>query len=131
MINYIPVEGPICFISRQIKTTEAMYGASQMEGLCLVWTLEKLHYYLYEKVFDIIEYLNDLKYLLNMEKPNRPMLRWQISIKEYRGNMMIVHKSRNIDNNADGLGRWALSNKPEYPAWVPHEENHIQGLCLK
>ncbi|MBW0509816.1 hypothetical protein O181_049531 [Austropuccinia psidii MF-1] len=34
-----PVEGPICFISRQIKPTEARYGASQMECLCLVWAL--------------------------------------------------------------------------------------------
>ncbi|MBW0539305.1 hypothetical protein O181_079020 [Austropuccinia psidii MF-1] len=28
-----PVEGPICFISRQIKPTESRYGASQMECL--------------------------------------------------------------------------------------------------
>ncbi|MBW0586967.1 hypothetical protein O181_126682 [Austropuccinia psidii MF-1] len=36
IINHKPVEGPICFISRQIKATEARYGASQMECLCLV-----------------------------------------------------------------------------------------------
>ncbi|MBW0512717.1 hypothetical protein O181_052432 [Austropuccinia psidii MF-1] len=36
IINDKPVEGPICFISRQIKPTEARYGASQMEFLCLV-----------------------------------------------------------------------------------------------
>ncbi|MBW0580655.1 hypothetical protein O181_120370 [Austropuccinia psidii MF-1] len=41
IINDKPVEGPICFISRQIKPTEARYGASQMECLCLVWALEK------------------------------------------------------------------------------------------
>ncbi|MBW0460633.1 hypothetical protein O181_000348 [Austropuccinia psidii MF-1] len=29
--NDKPVEGPICFISRKIKPTEARYGASQME----------------------------------------------------------------------------------------------------
>ncbi|MBW0522571.1 hypothetical protein O181_062286 [Austropuccinia psidii MF-1] len=28
IINYKPMEGPICFISRQIQTTEARYGAS-------------------------------------------------------------------------------------------------------
>ncbi|MBW0571880.1 hypothetical protein O181_111595 [Austropuccinia psidii MF-1] len=44
IINDEPVEGPICFISRQIKPTEARYGASQMECLCLVWDLERLHY---------------------------------------------------------------------------------------
>ncbi|MBW0589123.1 hypothetical protein O181_128838 [Austropuccinia psidii MF-1] len=36
IINDKPVEGPICFISRKIKPTEARYGGSQMECLCLV-----------------------------------------------------------------------------------------------
>ncbi|MBW0551744.1 hypothetical protein O181_091459 [Austropuccinia psidii MF-1] len=39
IINDKPVEGPIFFISRQIKPAEASYGASQMECLCLVWAL--------------------------------------------------------------------------------------------
>ncbi|MBW0576211.1 hypothetical protein O181_115926 [Austropuccinia psidii MF-1] len=43
IINDNPVEGPICFISRQIKPTEARYGVSKMECLCLVWALEKLN----------------------------------------------------------------------------------------
>ncbi|MBW0505585.1 hypothetical protein O181_045300 [Austropuccinia psidii MF-1] len=42
IVNDKPVEGPIFFISGQIKPTEARYGASQMECLCLVWALEKL-----------------------------------------------------------------------------------------
>ncbi|MBW0593894.1 hypothetical protein O181_133609 [Austropuccinia psidii MF-1] len=43
IINDKPVEGPICFISRQINPTEARYGASHLECLCLVWDLEKLN----------------------------------------------------------------------------------------
>ncbi|MBW0491283.1 hypothetical protein O181_030998 [Austropuccinia psidii MF-1] len=39
IINDKPVEGPICFISRKIKTTEARYEASEIECLCLVWAL--------------------------------------------------------------------------------------------
>ncbi|MBW0569718.1 hypothetical protein O181_109433 [Austropuccinia psidii MF-1] len=50
--NEKPYEGPICFISRQINPTEARYGARQMECLCLVWALEKLHYYLDGRVFE-------------------------------------------------------------------------------
>ncbi|MBW0511462.1 hypothetical protein O181_051177 [Austropuccinia psidii MF-1] len=34
IINDKPVEGTICFISRQIKPTEERYEASQMECLC-------------------------------------------------------------------------------------------------
>ncbi|MBW0518100.1 hypothetical protein O181_057815 [Austropuccinia psidii MF-1] len=130
IINDKPVEGPICFISRQIKPTEARYGASQMECLCLVWALEKLHYYLDGTVFDVITDCNAVKSLLNMKTPNRHMLRWQIAIQEYRGNMTIVHKSGNIHKNEDGLSRWALANTPDNPAWVPQEEHHIEGICV-
>ncbi|MBW0568633.1 hypothetical protein O181_108348 [Austropuccinia psidii MF-1] len=39
IINDKPVDGPICFISRQIKPAEARYRTSQMEFLCLVYFL--------------------------------------------------------------------------------------------
>ncbi|MBW0578436.1 hypothetical protein O181_118151 [Austropuccinia psidii MF-1] len=116
IINDKPVEGLIFFISRQIKPTEARYGASQMECLCLVWALEKLHCYLDETVFDVITDCNAGKSLLNMKAPNRHMLRWQIAIQKFRGNMTIVHKSGNIHKNANGLCRWSLANTPDNPA---------------
>ncbi|MBW0509474.1 hypothetical protein O181_049189 [Austropuccinia psidii MF-1] len=97
IVNDKLYEGPICFISRKIKPTEDRYGASQM----------------------VITYCNSVKSLLNMKTPNRHMLRWQIAIQEYRGNMTIVHKSGNIHKNADGLSRWALPNTPDNPAYVP------------
>ncbi|MBW0573576.1 hypothetical protein O181_113291 [Austropuccinia psidii MF-1] len=119
IVNDKLYEGPICFISRQIKPTEARYGASQMECIFLVCALEKLHYYLDGSVFEVITDCNAVKSLLNMKTPNRHMLRWQIAIQEYRGNMSIVHKAGNIHNNADGLSRWALPNTPYNPAYVP------------
>ncbi|MBW0552532.1 hypothetical protein O181_092247 [Austropuccinia psidii MF-1] len=47
------------------------------------------------------------------------MLRWQIAIQEYRGNMTILHNAGNINKNADSLSRWALPNEPVNPAYVP------------
>ncbi|MBW0560542.1 hypothetical protein O181_100257 [Austropuccinia psidii MF-1] len=76
IINERPVEGSICFISRQIKPTEARYGEIQIECLWLVRALEKFHYYLYGKVFDVITDCNAVKSLLNMKTPNRNMSRW-------------------------------------------------------
>ncbi|MBW0538046.1 hypothetical protein O181_077761 [Austropuccinia psidii MF-1] len=128
IINDKPFEGPICFFSRQINPTEASYGAHQMECVCLVWALEKLYYYLDGTVFDVITDCNAVKSLLNMKTPNIHMLRWQIAIQEYGGNMTIAHKSGNIHRNADGLSRWALANTPENSAWVPQEEHHIEGM---
>ncbi|MBW0517854.1 hypothetical protein O181_057569 [Austropuccinia psidii MF-1] len=75
IINDKPVEGPICFISKQIKPTEARYGECQKECLCLVWALEKLHYYLDGTVFDVITDCNAVNFFLNMKTSNRHMLR--------------------------------------------------------
>ncbi|MBW0460560.1 hypothetical protein O181_000275 [Austropuccinia psidii MF-1] len=61
------------------------------------------------------------------------MLRWQIAIKEYRGNMTIVHKEGNIHTNADGLSRWALANTPDNPVYVPLEsepQSPIEGINI-
>ncbi|MBW0515479.1 hypothetical protein O181_055194 [Austropuccinia psidii MF-1] len=130
IINDKPVEGPICFISRQINPTEERYGEIQMAFLCLLWALEKLHYYLYGTVFDVITDCNFLKSSLNIKILNRHMLRCQISIQEYRVNMTIAHESGNINRNVDVLSRWALANTPENPAWVPQEEHHIEGIFV-
>ncbi|MBW0474393.1 hypothetical protein O181_014108 [Austropuccinia psidii MF-1] len=56
-----------------------------------------------------------------MKTPNRHILRWQIAIQEYRGNMTIVHKYENIHKNADGLRRWPLSNNIDTPGYAPEE----------
>ncbi|MBW0513046.1 hypothetical protein O181_052761 [Austropuccinia psidii MF-1] len=133
IINDKPVEGPICFISRQIKPTEARYGASQMECLCLFWALEKLNYFLEGCVFEVITDCTAVKSLLNMKTPNRHMLRWQIAIQEYRGNMTIVHKDGNIHKNADGLRRWPLPNNIDNPAYFPEEASPqipIEGISV-
>ncbi|MBW0585126.1 hypothetical protein O181_124841 [Austropuccinia psidii MF-1] len=61
------------------------------------------------------------------------MLRWQIAIQEYRGNMTIVHKDGNIHKNADGLSRWPLPNNIDNHAYVPEEASPqipIEGISV-
>ncbi|MBW0567718.1 hypothetical protein O181_107433 [Austropuccinia psidii MF-1] len=65
-----------------------------------------------------------------MKTPDIHMLKWEIAIQEYRGNLTIAHKFGNIHKNAYGLSRWALANTPENSAWVPWEEHHIEGMCV-
>ncbi|MBW0545056.1 hypothetical protein O181_084771 [Austropuccinia psidii MF-1] len=89
-----PREAVICYISRKLKDSEARYGAIQTECLCLVWALKKLHYYLEGAAFEVYTDCTALKSLLNMKTTNRYMLRWQIAIQEYRGNMNIISKRR-------------------------------------
>ncbi|MBW0589684.1 hypothetical protein O181_129399 [Austropuccinia psidii MF-1] len=114
-----PREGVICSISRQLKHSEASYGATQTECLCLVWALEKLHYYLEGAVFEVYTDCTAFKSLLNMKTTNRHMLRWQIAIQEYRGNMTIIYKEGKSHTHADGLSRWQLDYIKSNPAYDP------------
>ncbi|MBW0523250.1 hypothetical protein O181_062965 [Austropuccinia psidii MF-1] len=61
-----------------------------------------------------------------MKTTNRHILRWQIAIQEYRGNMTIIYKEGKSHTNADGLSRWPLYNvksnssyDPEVAAKIP------------
>ncbi|MBW0471576.1 hypothetical protein O181_011291 [Austropuccinia psidii MF-1] len=114
-----PREGVICYISRQLKVSEASYGATQTECLCLVWDLEKLHYYLEGAGFEVYTDCTVLKSLLNMKTTNRHMLIWPIAIQEYRGNITIIYKGSKSHTNADGLSRWPLDNVKRNPAYDP------------
>ncbi|MBW0534665.1 hypothetical protein O181_074380 [Austropuccinia psidii MF-1] len=114
-----PREGVLCYTSRQLKDSEARYGATKTECLCLVWALEKLHYYLEGAVFGVYTDCTFLKSLLNMKTTNRHMLRWKIAIQEYRGNMTIIFKEGKSHTNADGLSRWPLHYVRSNPAYDP------------
>ncbi|MBW0532231.1 hypothetical protein O181_071946 [Austropuccinia psidii MF-1] len=108
IVNGKPREGVICYISRKLKNSGSRYGATQTECLCLVWALEKLHYYLEGAVFEVYTDCTALKSLLKMKTTNRHILRWQTAIQEYRGNMTLIYKEGKSCINADG--HWIMSN---------------------
>ncbi|MBW0506162.1 hypothetical protein O181_045877 [Austropuccinia psidii MF-1] len=118
-------EGVICYISRKVKDSEARYGATQTECLCLVCALEKLHFYFGGEVFKVYTDCTALKSLLNMNTTNRHMLSWQIAIQEYRGKMSIIYKEGKSHTNAYGLIRCPWDNFISNPANDPELEAKI------
>ncbi|MBW0515666.1 hypothetical protein O181_055381 [Austropuccinia psidii MF-1] len=54
-----------------------------------------------------------------MKTTNRHMLRCQIAIQEYRGNITIICKEGKSHTNADVLSRWLLDNVKSNPASDP------------
>ncbi|MBW0507809.1 hypothetical protein O181_047524 [Austropuccinia psidii MF-1] len=120
-----PREGVICYISRQLNDSDARYGATQTEGLCLVWALEKFHYYLEGAVFEFYTDCTALKSLFNIMTTNRNMLRWEIAIQEYRENMTIIYKEGKRHTNADCHSRWPVDNVKHNTAYDPEGEAKI------
>ncbi|MBW0490541.1 hypothetical protein O181_030256 [Austropuccinia psidii MF-1] len=60
-----------------------------------------------------------------MKTTNRHILRWQIAIQQYRGNMTIIYKEGKSHTNADHLSRWPLDNFKSNPAYDPEIEAKI------
>ncbi|MBW0460727.1 hypothetical protein O181_000442 [Austropuccinia psidii MF-1] len=54
-----------------------------------------------------------------MKTTNGHMLRWQIAIQEYRGNMSLIYKEGKSHTNAVGLSRWPLDHVKSKPAYEP------------
>ncbi|MBW0561739.1 hypothetical protein O181_101454 [Austropuccinia psidii MF-1] len=90
-----PREGLICYISRE---TPLLFGGA---------------------VFEVYTDCTALKSLLNIKTTNRHILRWQIAIQEYRGNMTIIYKEGKSHTNEDGLSRWQIDNVKRNPAYDP------------
>ncbi|MBW0521439.1 hypothetical protein O181_061154 [Austropuccinia psidii MF-1] len=68
-----------------------------------------------------------------MRTPYRHMLKWQIAIQEYRGNMTIVHIAGNIHKNSDSLSRWELPNTIDNYSYVSANAEHeilIKGINI-
>ncbi|MBW0517295.1 hypothetical protein O181_057010, partial [Austropuccinia psidii MF-1] len=120
-----PREGVIFYISGKLKDSEARYGATQTECLCLVLSLEKLHYYLEGAVFEVYTDCTALKYLLNIKTTKRHMLRLQIAIQEYRGNVTTIYKEGKSQTNPYGLSRFPLDNVKRNPDYDPEVEAKI------
>jgi transposase InsO family protein len=109
-------EVALCYISRQLRSSEQKYGATQLECLALVWALQKLHYYLDGAQFEVVTDCTAVKSLINMKTPNRHMLRWQLAIQEFRGQMTIIHRAGKANVIADALSRAPLPNDVSNPA---------------
>ncbi|MBW0495999.1 hypothetical protein O181_035714 [Austropuccinia psidii MF-1] len=54
-----------------------------------------------------------------MKTTNTHMLRWQIAIQKYRGNMIIIYKEGKSHTNAYCLSRWLRDNFKSNPAYDP------------
>ncbi|MBW0498004.1 hypothetical protein O181_037719 [Austropuccinia psidii MF-1] len=54
-----------------------------------------------------------------MKTTNRHMLRWQIAIQVYGGNVTMIYKEGKSHTNADDLRRWPLDNIKSNPAYDP------------
>ncbi|MBW0531299.1 hypothetical protein O181_071014 [Austropuccinia psidii MF-1] len=125
MVDSEPREGVICYISGKLKSSEARYGATHTDLLCLALALEKSRYYLEGAVFEVYTDCTALNSLPNMNTTNRHMLRYIIAIQGCRGNIKIIYKEDKSHTNSDSLRKWPLENVKNNPDYYPEVSSKI------
>ena len=96
-------EHPVCFLSRKLLPRERNYSTIEKECLAIVWGIQMLDPYLFGTMFTVQTDHNPIQWLNSLKAKNQRLLRWSLSLQEYRFD--IVHRKGSANANADALSR--------------------------
>jgi hypothetical protein len=94
----------VLYISRALSDQERRYCQMELEGLALVWAVERLHYYLYGIEFNVVTDNSAVQLILKnyKTKPKPRISRWFLRLLPYK--FKITHK-KSHENIADFFSR--------------------------
>lgn len=109
-------EKPVYFLSRKLSDTEKSYSASEKEFLAVLWSIEKLHQYLYGRPFTVRTDHQPLKQMLTNgyiggSAPCR-VIRWATRLLQYNFTVNYIPGKNNYV--ADALSRVPQENSDSH-----------------
>ena len=95
---------PVNYISRKLEPREKNYIIAELETLALIWSLSKLHYFLYGRRFVVLVDSTSLFNIRTAKKQsNARLIRWGVLLSQYD---FEIRRVRSEDNPlADLLSR--------------------------
>ncbi|XP_065204609.1 uncharacterized protein K02A2.6-like [Planococcus citri] len=118
----IGAEGPeyVDFASKTLTDVERRYSQLEKEALALVWGVERFHYYLYGRHFQLITDNKPIQLILTSSDLNQSLRvqRWHLRLQGY--DFELVHKAGK-NNIADPLSRLVSSTDRSHD----HVESYI------
>lgn len=100
------IPDPVAYASRSLQPHEKKYGATEMEGLGVVWAIKHFRPYLYGHPCEVYTDHSALTSLLNTPQPSGKLARWGLAIQEL--DVKICHRAGRSNSNADALSRAPL-----------------------
>ncbi|XP_055858008.1 uncharacterized protein K02A2.6-like [Episyrphus balteatus] len=101
----------ITYASKSLTDTEKRYCQTEKEALALVWSVERFHFYLFGRVFELVTDHKALETIFSpTSKPCARIERWVLRLQSY--NFKVVYKPGK-HNIADPLSRLVVTNKAE------------------
>ncbi len=96
-------EWPVAFHSRQLRSPEKNYSASEIECLAIVDTVRHFEAHLVGRKFMLETDHQALQYLKTKRSPNKRLTRWALFLQDFTFEVRYRPGTRN--GNADGLSR--------------------------
>ncbi|XP_073835818.1 uncharacterized protein [Musca autumnalis] len=98
----------ISYASRSLSAIEKRYAQTEKEALALVWAVERFHYYVYGKLFELVTDHKPLETIFApRSKPCARIERWVLRLQSYRYKVIYRPGKSNI---ADPLSRLAVGS---------------------
>lgn len=115
----------IMYVSKSLSSVERRYAQTEKEALALVWAVERIHYYLFGREFELISDHKPLEIIFGpRSKPCARIERWVLRLQSYK--YKIIYKSGK-SNIADPLSR-LLSDSSEETSFDENAEHYIDWI---
>jgi hypothetical protein len=117
----------VAYVSRSLTDVETRYSQTEKEALAIVWSIERLHLYLYGKRFTLFTDCKPVQLILNnpMSKPPARIERWNLRLQGY--NFHVIH-TKGSQNPSDFLSRHTTLKEQKCLATMA--EDYINLLSL-
>lgn len=116
----------ISYASKSLTSTEKRYAQTEKEALALVWAVERFHYYLFGREFDLITDHKPLEIIFGTRsKPCARIERWVLRLQSYKYKVIYQSGKSNI---ADPLSRLVEYNGVAGEPAVKHTEQYVNFI---
>lgn len=115
----------ISYASKSLSETEKRYCQTEKEALALVWAVERFHFYLFGRHFELITDHKPLEVIFSPKsKPCARIERWVLRLQSYR--YKIIHRAGK-NNIADPLSR-LVSFEPTNTSFDEANEEYVNTV---
>lgn len=118
----------ISYASKSLTNAEKRYAQTKKEALALVWAVERFHFYLYGRAFELITDHKPLETIFGTRsKPCARIERWAMRLQAYKEKVIYRPGKSNI---ADPLSRLAVISSADRKSSDDYAEHYVQWVVM-
>lgn len=122
----------IAYASRSLTATEKRYAQTEKEALALVWAIERFHYYIFGKEFELVTDHKPLEIIFGpRSKPCARIERWVLRIQSYKYKVIYKPGKSNIADPLSRLVEWEKVSEPNSDTYIQWIISHAEPKAIK